>query len=178
MSEAKTLAALAAGFGLLSLQAVGGGTAVLPEMQRLVESHSHVTAQQFAQAYSLGQLAPGPNMLMVIVLGDHIAGVAGAIVVLLAFFIPASVLCFFAGRIWNHFGDTPWRRAVQSGLAPISIGLMVSGVYTLAKSEMTGWIAVALALLVLAFVVRTKINPTLLILSCAVLGAILLPHHR
>lgn len=177
MSEAKTLGALALGFGLLSIQAVGGGTAVLPEMQRLVESHSHVTAQEFAQAYSLGQLAPGPNMLMVVVLGDRIAGVAGALVVLLAFFIPASLLCYAAGRIWNRVGDTPWRRAVQKGLAPISIGLMVSGVYTLAKSEMTGWIAVGLALFVLAFVARTKVNPTVLILACAVLGAFLLPHH-
>jgi|SRR5579862_4376172 len=177
MTEAKTLAGLAVSFGLLSLQAVGGGTAVLPEMQRLVEGPYHISPESFASIYSLGQLAPGPNMLMVVVLGDRIAGVAGAIVVLLAFFIPASILCFWAGRLWERVGESPWRRAVQNGLAPISIGLMVSGIYTLAHSTMNGWIAVAIALVMLVFVIYSKINATLLILGCAVLGGFFLPRH-
>ncbi|MBV8491312.1 MAG: chromate transporter, partial [Candidatus Eremiobacteraeota bacterium] len=90
MANVHTLASLAVNFALLSIQAVGGGTAVLPEMQRLLEGHYHMSNEEFAQIYSLGQLAPGPNMLMVVVLGDRLGGVAGAIVVLLAFFIPAS----------------------------------------------------------------------------------------
>ena len=53
-------------FALLSLLAVGGGTAVLPEMKHdAVQVHHWVTDTQFAQIYSLGQLAPGPNMTCV-----------------------------------------------------------------------------------------------------------------
>ena len=53
-------------FALLSILAVGGGTAVLPEMKALTVNRFHwLTPEQFGQIYSLGQLAPGPNMLMV-----------------------------------------------------------------------------------------------------------------
>ena len=177
MADTKTLAGLAASFGLLSLQAVGGGTAVLPEMQRLVEGTYHISPDEFASVFSLGQLAPGPNMLMVVVLGDRIAGVAGAMVVLLAFFIPASVLCFFAGRVWNHYEGSPWRDSVQNGLAPVAIGLMISGVHSLGKSAASTPLSFLAAAIVGFFVLRTKINPTLLILSAAVYGAFLLPRH-
>ena len=177
MHEVAKLVGLAIHFGLLSLQAVGGGTAVIPEMQRLVEDTYHISNTDFARIWSLGQLAPGPNMLMVVVLGDRIDGIAGSIVVLLAFFVPASLLCFGAGRLWNRIGDSPWRRAVQNGLAPISIGLMASGVHAVAKTATTTWLTILFAAVVFAFMLRTKVNPSLLILACGVFGAFFLPRH-
>ncbi len=71
-------------FALLSLLAVGGGTAVLPQMKHeTVGTHEWLSAEQFTDIYSLGQLAPGPNMNMVTVIGYHVAGIPGAILVLL-----------------------------------------------------------------------------------------------
>jgi chromate transporter len=88
-------------FALLSILAVGGGTAVLPEMQRMTVHQFHwVTDRQFRDIYSLGQVAPGPNMLMVMVIGYRQAGAAGAAAVALAFFLPDCLLTFFANRIW------------------------------------------------------------------------------
>jgi chromate transporter len=114
-------------------------------------------------------------MLMVVVLGDRIAGIAGAAVVLLAFFVPASVLCFYAGRLWNRVGDSPWRRSVQAGLAPISIGLMASGVYSIGKTSATTTLTIALATLIFGLVTFTKINPSLMILASGIFGAFFLP---
>ena len=69
-------------FSLLSVLAVGGGTAVLPEMQHMTVHTFHwLTDAQFRNIYSLGQVAPGPNMLMVLVIGYQLAGWAGMIVV-------------------------------------------------------------------------------------------------
>jgi chromate transporter len=175
MPDSVSLLALAKDFGLLSLQAVGGGSAVLPEMQRLVEGTYHIKPEDFAEIYSLGQLAPGPNMLMVVVLGDRIAGLPGAIVVLLAFFVPASVLCYGAGRLWEHFRGSPWRQSVQDGMAPISIGLMAAGVYSIGRFATTTLLTAGIAVVMIALILRTKINPTLIILACAVFGAFFLP---
>ncbi len=62
-------------FSLLSVLAVGGGTAVLPEMQHMTVHTFHwLTDAQFRNIYSLGQVAPGPNMLMVLVIGYRLAG--------------------------------------------------------------------------------------------------------
>lgn len=167
---------LALTFALLSILAVGGGTAVLPEMQTILLHQFSIDHTQFVHIYSIGQLAPGPNMLMVLVIGYQIAGLIGAGVVLLSFFLPSSLMCFYMGRLWNHFGENPWRRSVQNALEPISIGLMCSGVYAVAKASIVSSITLALALLTLYLILRTKINPVLVILGSGGLGALLMAY--
>jgi chromate transporter len=163
------LVQLALTFSLLSILAVGGGTAVLPEMQTLLAQQFDITHAQFVHIYSIGQVAPGPNMLMVLIIGFKVAGVVGAGIVLLAFFLPSSILCFYAGRLWSHFAHNPWRRTIQSALEPISIGLMASGVYAVAKASIVSPMTLILALCTLYLILRTKINPVFVILGSGVL---------
>lgn len=163
-------------FALLSILAVGGGTAVLPEMQTILAHQFGIDHTQFVHIYSIGQLAPGPNMLMVLVIGYQIAGLFGAGVVLLSFFLPSSLMCFYMGRLWNRFGESPWRRSIQNALEPISIGLMSSGVYAVAKASIVSSITLALALVTLYLILRTKINPVLVILGSGGFGALLMAY--
>ena len=167
---------LALTFALLSILAVGGGTAVLPEMQTLLAHQFGIDHTQFVHIYSMGQVAPGPNMLMVLVIGFQVAGLVGAGVVLLSFFLPSSILCFYVGRVWNRFGDSPWRRSIQNALEPISIGLMASGVFAVAKASVVSPITLALALITLYLILRTKINPVFVILGSGMSGAILIQY--
>lgn len=167
---------LALSFSLLSLLAVGGGTAVLPEMQSLLSHQFGIDHTQFVHIYSIGQLAPGPNMLMVLVIGYQLAGLLGAGIVLLSFFLPSSILCFYIGRLWNRFGENPWRRSIQNALEPISIGLMASGVYSVAKASIVGGVTAALALASFYLILRTKINPVLVILGSGGFGALLMAY--
>ena len=169
---------LALTFALLSVLAVGGGTAVLPEMQIILAHQFGIDHTQFVHIYSIGQLAPGPNMLMVLAIGYQIAGLIGAGVVLLSFFLPSSVLCFYVGRIWNRFGESPWRRSIQNALEPISIGLMSSGVFAVAKASVVSGITLMLALVTLYLILRTKINPVLIILGSGGLGALLMAYLK
>ena len=161
---------LASVFSMLSLLAVGGGSAVLPEMQSMLHHHFNFSATEFVHAYSVGQLAPGPNMLSVLIMGDMIDGLMGALIVALAFFIPSSILCLYAGRLWVRIGDTPWRRSMQQALEPISIGLMCSGVYTISKEALINWQSCAVALMVGLLLIKTKINPVILILGAGGVG--------
>jgi chromate transporter len=169
---------LALTFALLSVLAVGGGTAVLPEMQIILAHQFGINHTQFVHIYSIGQLAPGPNMLMVLAIGYQIAGLIGAGVVLLSFFLPSSVLCFYVGRIWNRFGESPWRRSIQNALEPISIGLMSSGVFAVAKASVVSGITLMLALVTLYLILRTKINPVLVILGSGGFGALLMAYLK
>lgn len=162
---------LALTFAVLSLLAVGGGTAVLPEMQSILLHQFGLTHDRFVHIYSLGQLAPGPNMLMVLVIGLQLAGLGGAAVVFLSFFIPSSVLCLFIGRLWIKMGESAWRRAIQNALEPISIGLMLSGVYAVGKAAATSPVTFGLALLAFIVLVSTKVNPVLVILLAGLLYA-------
>ena len=161
-------------FGMLSVLAVGGGTAVLPEMQSILAQQFNIDHTSFVQIYSLGQLAPGPNMMMVLVFGFQIAGMLGAGAVLLAFFLPSSILCLAVGRLWNRIGERPWRRAVQNALEPIAIGLMCSGVYAVAKAALVGPLTIALALFTCVVLLKTRINPVYVILGTGAFGALLM----
>jgi len=151
-------------FALLSLVAVGGGTAVLPEMERLVVQQFHwMGDKQFRDIYSLGQVAPGPNMLMVMVIGYRLAGAAGAAVVTVAFFLPDCILTFFANRLWSQLSGSRWRTAVQRGFAPVAIGLMLSGTYALARLSISNLLGLAIAAVTCGILSWRRVNPLLLI---------------
>ena len=63
---------LALTFSMLSVLAVGGGTAVLPEMQNVLAMRFGLDRLEFVHIYSMGQLSPGPNMLMVVILATRL----------------------------------------------------------------------------------------------------------
>jgi len=170
-------------FALMSLLAVGGGTAVLPEMKHdTVDLHHWVSETQFADIYSLGQLAPGPNMTCVSLIGYEVSGVAGLLAVLLAFFFPACLLCYFVSKIWDAAEGSPWRGAVQRGMAPIVIGLMLAGCYALGKTASYNpsrdWefnlLTLAIGAAVAVVLSVTRINPALTILAGGAAGYLLL----
>ncbi|HEV7801691.1 MAG TPA: chromate transporter, partial [Burkholderiales bacterium] len=77
-------------FLMLSFVAVGGAPSVLPEMHRyVVELHGWMTSTQFAEIYALAQVAPGPNVMYIPLLGWHIAGWAGAIATTISMIAPS-----------------------------------------------------------------------------------------
>jgi chromate transporter len=165
------LPALVGVFAYLSLLTVGGGLAAFPEMKALTVERFHwLTLQQLIHLYSLGQVAPGPNMMMVAAVGERVAGVAGALVVVLAFFGPTGWLTLWTGRLWLRLEGWRWRASIQRGLAPVSIGLLVAGAISLAKGALTGWTGVIIAVVVFALLLGTRINPALLVLCGAVTG--------
>jgi chromate transporter len=165
------LPALARVFAYLSLLTVGGGMAAFPEMKALtVDVHGWLSSPQLVHLYSVGQLAPGPNMMMIVPIGDWVGGPLGAIVVLIAFFGPTALLTFVIGRWWTRLETWPWRKSIQQGLAPVSIGLLLAGCFTLAKGAIFGVETAAIAVGVLLILLQTKVNPAALVLGAAVVG--------
>jgi chromate transporter len=160
-------------FGYISLLTIGGGMAAFPELKNLtVEVHHWLTPHQLIHLYSVGQMAPGPNMMMVVSVGQVVAGLAGALVAAIAFFVPTAFLTWIVGRLWNKFSKNPWRPSIQRGLAPVSVGLLLAGCITIGKEVLMGdWINIAQCILVFGLLLKTKINPALMILAAAFLGA-------
>src|SRR5580693_9338816 len=104
-----TLISLAAIFSELSLLAFGGGNTILPEMQRqVVEIHQWMSARDFSAMFALAQAAPGPNMMVVTLVGWRVAGWAGVLVTSLAKFGPSSILTGIALHGWKRYKDAPW----------------------------------------------------------------------
>jgi chromate transporter len=160
-------------FAYLSLLTVGGGMAAFPEMKVLtVEVHQWLTFPQLIHLYSVGQMAPGPNMMMIVSIGDWVGGVVGVLAVLIAFFAPTAVLAFVVARLWKRLEKWPWRTSIQQGLAPVSIGLLLAGCFTMAKGAISGTETAAIAVGVLLILLQYKVNPALLVMGGAVIGVL------
>ena len=154
------LLALAALFAELSLLAFGGGNSVLPEMQRrAVEAHGWMTAAQFNALFGLAQAAPGPNMMVVTLLGWRVAGFWGALVATVAMFGPSSLVTGVALHAWDRFRHAPWRRAVQAGLAPVTAGLVSAGAALIASTAAGTPALAAVTAVAAALSVATRLHP-------------------
>ena len=166
------LGALAAIFSQLSLLAFGGGNSVLPEMQRqVVTVHHWMSAHQFVALYALAQAAPGPNMLVVALIGWNVAGLVGALTATLALCAPSSLLTFFASGIWERLRAARWRDVVQRGLVPVTVGLVMAGAILLSETTVTGWRTGVLTLVAVLVFTRTRIHPLWVLAASALLGA-------
>lgn len=166
-----TLVALAAIFGQLSLLAFGGGNTILPEMQRqVVEVHHWMPASEFSALFALAQAAPGPNMMVVTLVGWHVAGWAGMLVTSIAKFGPSSLVTIAALHAWDRFKDRPWRRIAQKGLVPVTAGLVAASAVLIARASDPSWIAWVITGVCAVLAFRTKIHPLWLLGAGSLIG--------
>ncbi|MCC8948675.1 MULTISPECIES: chromate transporter [Bradyrhizobium] len=166
-----TLVTLALIFAELSLLAFGGGNTILPEMQRqVVDVHHWMTAQEFGALFALAQAAPGPNMMVVPLVGWHVAGFSGVLVTSLAKFGPSSLVTGFALRLWERFKDRPWRRTVQAGLVPVTAGLVTASAIVITHASASSWGTILIATGVAIATTTTRIHPLVALAAGAVLG--------
>ena len=166
-------AQLGAIFSQLSVLAVGGVAPVLPEMQRqIVDVHGYMDRSTFAALFALAQAAPGPNMMVSTLVGWRVAGLPGALSATAGMIGPSSVLTYGAVRLWHRFRERSWRRLVQAGLVPVTVGLVGAGAALLAASTTHGVVTAAVTLLTAGTLVLTRVHPLAMLAAGTVLGAL------
>ena len=165
------LLSLAAIFSQLSLLAFGGGNSILPEMQRqVVQVHDWMSKADFSALFALAQAAPGPNMMVVTLIGWHVAGWPGVLVTSIAKFGPSSIVTILALHAWDRFKDRPWRRYLQIGLVPITVGLVASSALLIAEASDQTAVLVGITAGVALLAYRTRLHPLWLLGAGALIG--------
>ena len=158
-------------FGLMSLFAVGGANAAIPEMQRIAVDVRHwMTDKQFSDIYAISQLSPGPNVLIVTLIGYAVAGVVGAFAATLAMCLPTAVLAYGVSRFLARQSASRWPAIIQAALVPLSIGLMGSGALILAQTTDRSLVAAFVTGAAATLTFATKINPFWMFLVGGILG--------
>lgn len=164
-----TLLQLALLFAGLSLLAFGGGAGVLPDMQRAtVEVHHWLTATEFLDFFAISRAAPGPGSLIVLLIGQKVAGLTGAAVAFLAMFGPSCVLLYFAARVWRRAAHTAWRALLERALAPVAIGLTLASGLALMRTTEHGWAVYAVTVAATLAFAFTELHPLALLAGGAV----------
>jgi len=173
MKEFSTLGTLAWFFALMSLFAIGGANSAVPEMHRLVVDVQHwMSDRQFADMFALAQVTPGPNVILVTLIGFHVAGILGALVTTLAMCGPTCLFAFFIGRAMERHRGASWQVALSGGLIPVTIGLTAASATVVATTADYNWIAAAISLLTAVICYRIQMNPLWIFAAAAVLGLI------
>jgi chromate transporter len=165
--------ALARTFSYLSLLSLGGGIAAYLELMHLtVDVQRWLTESQVDYLYSVGQLAPGPNMMMIASIGQWVAGLPGAAVAIVAFLTPTAILAFVIGRVWIRLQKWPSTAVIQRGLRTVSIGLLLAGCITFGRGAVHDRMTALISVVAFAVILRSRINPAFVVLIGALVGVL------
>ncbi len=159
---------LALQFLVLSLLSIGGANAIIPEIHlRAVDVHHWMTDVDFSQMFALAQAAPGPNVLIVSLVGWKAAGIAGALVAMAAMCGPSSALTYFVANVWERFREAPLRIAIQRALEPVTVGLVLSSGYVLTRMTDHAWPPTRSPASTLLLALTTRLHPLWMLAAAA-----------
>ncbi|MEJ7136991.1 chromate transporter [Amphibiibacter pelophylacis] len=173
----------------LSLLAVGGGVSVLPDLHRsLVLQQAWLSPEQFSASVALAQVAPGPNVLFVALMGGQIGVNAGwgwlaplaGLALMVALVLPSSLLTLGATRWARRHQHHRGVRAFRLGLGPLVVGLLLASAWLLAAPMLlepnlpagrtaATWALVAVSIAVLW---KTRIHLLWMLAAGALAGAL------
>ncbi len=167
------LSQLALTFGLLSLLSIGGANATLPEIHRQVVSvHHWMTDETFATLVAIGQTAPGPNVIIVSIIGWHLAGLAGLLVNSAAIVLPSSVVAVGLGRVVTRHETNEFVASSRRALAPVAVGLMLASGIVMTRASYQNVLSLLITATVAALIYRTRLAPIWTILGGAAFGVV------
>jgi chromate transporter len=127
IDQLHVLLLLAWHFALFSLFAVGGGISMLiPQIhQEFVLQYRLLDERSFTELLAVSQATPGPNFLLVPLIGFRVASWAGAFVSIFAFLALPVIITFVVGRLL-HQHENAWIRRLRRGFRPLTGGLWLA----------------------------------------------------
>lgn len=155
----------------LSFLAIGGANAVIPELHRMSVDNLWMSDGTFADLFAIAQVTPGPNVVLVTVIGWYVAGIPGALAGTLLMCVPTgAAACVMAG-LSTRFQHARPRIAIQRGLAALAVGIVLASTYILMQATETGWAAYVVTGLAAAGMLLIRANPIYFIALGALAGA-------
>jgi len=119
----------------IGLQSFGGGAATLYLIRRAaVEQHAWLSDEEFAHYWGICQIAPGINILgLVILIGWRVRGVLGIALALLGLLLPSAAITVALTAVYAGVKDQPLVRAALRGVVPATVGLGLLLIYGMAR---------------------------------------------
>lgn len=125
----RTSTALVSVFASLSIVTIGGGHAIIADIQRQVaDVHHWMTQAKFVNDFAIARLAPGPGSLLATLIGWQVAGIAGALIATFALFGPTAFQMYAVAHLSKKHSGARWQKALQAGLRAVAAGLLLTAV--------------------------------------------------
>ena len=156
----------------------GGGHVVLPLLQAAVVAPGWVTNEVFLAGYGVAQAVPGPLFTFAAYLGAVMGpapnGLAGAVIALIAIFLPGLLLVYGMLPFWDMLRARQSAQAAMRGANAAVVGILGAALYS------PVWTSAVLtprdfALALAGFLLLTvwKAPPWIVVVLLAAVGALL-----
>ncbi len=167
-----SLAAVGAAFYRAGALVFGGGHVVLPLLVQEVVTPGWVSQVEFLAGYGAAQAVPGPLFSIAAFLGGRINGIGGAVLGLLAIFLPGLLLVAGALPLWKSIATRAGPVGALAGINAAVVGLLAAALYDpLWKSAIftPADFVIALAAFLVLALTRTSV---LIVITGCVLAAL------
>jgi chromate transporter len=163
------------GVGALLLQVgaltFGGGISMIAFIQEQVVRQLHwLTPQEFIDGLALGQLTPGPVLMVAAYVGYKAAGIAGAVVGAAAAFLPSFVMMLAILPAFDRARQLRWTRAALRGIAPAVIGVLAISLLRLAPHAAPDLFAAATLIATVVVLMLWRVATIKVMLLGAIVG--------
>ena len=156
----------------------GGGHVVLPLLQASVVPPGWVSDDAFLAGYGAAQAVPGPLFTFAAylgaVMGPQPNGWAGAILCLVAVFLPSFLLVIGTLPFWDYLRRRPLAQSMLRGVNAAVVGLLLAALYRpVWTSGITGPYDFALAAAAFLLLFMWQMPPWLVVVLCAIGGELI-----
>ncbi len=152
----------------------GGGLSMLAFMQdQVVNQMQWLTPQQFLDGLALGQLTPGPILMLAAFVGYQVASFRGAVVAAGAIFLPSFLLMLSVLPILERMKRLTWTRAALKGVGPAVIGMIAQAILQMLPNAVADLPTGFLALVTVAALLVWRLGPLPLMLGGGAIGLVL-----
>jgi chromate transporter len=152
----------------------GGGLSMLAFMQeQVVNQFQWLTPQEFLDGLALGQLTPGPILMLAAFVGYKLGDIGGAIVGAVAIFLPSFILMLSILPVFERIQRIRWMKAALRGISPVVIGMIAVALLQMLPNALPDLITAALALATVAALLLWHTSPLMLMAGGGGLGLLL-----
>lgn len=152
---------------------IGGGLTMIAFIQdQVVGQFGWLTPHEFIDGLALGQLTPGPVLMIAAYVGYKLAGVAGAAVAATAAFLPSFVIMLAILPALDRVRQLAWVKAVMKGMSPAVVGVLAVSLVRLSPAAIPDPVALAILIGTVVAAMAFRIRALKLMFGGAVVGVV------
>jgi len=166
-------------FFKIGLFSFGGGYAMIPLIQKEIETNGWLTHRQFIDIIAVSQVTPGPIAVnSATFVGYKVAGLGGALISTIGVALPTFILAVILSKIVKNAAQNPILQGMLHGVRPVVLSLIsLAAVYVanevlFSSAQYLGieWASVLLIVISFFAVIKFKVHPILLIFLAGFAG--------
>lgn len=151
----------------------GGGLTMIAFIQEQVVNQFHwLTPREFVDGLALGQLTPGPILMVAAFVGYKLAGISGALVAGAAIFLPSFMLMLSILPIYERARRLRWMKAALQGIGPAVIGVLAVSLLQMTPHAVPDRFAAAVFIVALIALLGWRVGALPAMLGGAGLGVL------